>query len=100
MFINYKQNMAEKKLQAWVAIAVSSCCNSDPRTPEESREAYEKAKKERINYNKKEEKIVKKIEELQMDLVEIRAKEQGAKAKEETFLYEAKQQSSNYTNKD
>ena len=88
-------------LLAGIAIAISSCCcNNTPRSPEDSRKGYEKAKKERCKYDEKEGKILRKIEELKVDLVEIRAKEEGARAREEILLNQAKEQSNNYKEQD
>ena len=88
-------------LLAGIAIAISSCCcDNTPRSPEDSRKGYEKAKKEICKYDEKEGKILRKIEELKIDLVEIRAKEEGARAREEILLNQAKEQSNNYKEQD
>lgn len=86
---------------ASIAIAISSCCcDNTPRSPEDSRKDYEKAKKERCKYDEKEGKILRKIEELQIDLVEIRAKEESARTREDALLNQAKEQSDTYTPQD
>ncbi len=97
----YNLSPKSATLLAGIAIAISSCCcDNTPRSPEDSRKGYEKAKKERCKYDEKEGKILRKIEELKIDLVEIRAKEEGARAREEILLNQAKEQSNNFKEQD